>query len=134
MFYYQRSSADMLIKTVLPLYTTEEIAKAKAMIWHLCADVLPPERQRVTTDIISADAASLADIINDAGELDGNGDRLFAVNLDRAPKFAPEDANVMAMMDRLHALEQHMYVRGSRFSDGESQKYRQQCSPYPRNG
>ena len=112
MFYYQRSSADMLTKTVLSFYTTEEIAKAKAMIWHLYADVLPPERRRVTTDKRSADAVSLVDIINVVGELDGNGklpcDRFLAVNLDRAPKFAPEEANVMAMMDCVHALELHM--------------------------
>ena len=112
MFYYQRSSADMLTKTVLSFYTAEEIVKAKSTIWHLYADVLPPERRRVTTDKRSADAASLADIINAVGELDSNCklpcDRFFAVNLDRVPKFAPEEANVMAVMDRVRALELHM--------------------------
>ena len=73
-YYYQRNSAEMMIKnTVLAFYTAEEIVKAKTVIWHAYENCLPPERRRVTTDTRSANEVNLTDIIGAVSDLDAKG-------------------------------------------------------------
>ena len=108
-YYYQRNSIDVIKKNVSQFYTLDEIITAKTLLWQLFADMLLPERRRVTSDKRSACDASLADIVAALGELDIKGnfpvDTFVARNLDRLPKFAPEETNVIAVMDRLRAIE-----------------------------
>ena len=100
-------------KAVSAFYTLEEIVNAKALVWQLYADMLPPERRRVTSDKRSAYDASLTDITGALNELDINGklptDKFYAQQLDRMPRFAPEENNVMAVMDRLRAIELQLH-------------------------
>ena len=107
--YYQRNSADKIKNTVLAFYTAEEIVTAKTVIWHAYENCLPPERRRVTTDKRSANEANLTDIIGAVSDLDAKGKvlsgRFCAMKLDRLPKYAPEETNVMAMMDRMRVVE-----------------------------
>ena len=108
-YYYQRNSIDVIKKTVSQFYTLDEIITAKTLLWQLFADMLLPERRRVTSDKRSAYDASLADIVAALGELDIKGnfpvDTFVVKNLDRLPKFAPEKTNVIAVMGRLRAIE-----------------------------
>ena len=82
---------------------------AKTVIWHAYENCLPPERRRVTTDKRSANEANLTDIIGAVSDLDAKGKvlsgRFCAMKLDRLPKYAPEETNVMAMMDRMRVVE-----------------------------
>ncbi len=107
--YYQRNSAEKIKNTVLAFYTAEEIVTAKTVIWHAYENCLPPERRRVTTDKRSANEANLTDIIGAVSDLDAKGKvlsgRFCAMKLDRLPKYAPEETNVMAMMDRMRVVE-----------------------------
>ena len=107
--YYQRNSAEKIKNTVLAFYTAEEIVTAKTVIWHAYENCLPPERRRVTTDKRSANEANLTDIIGAVSDLDAKGKvlsgRFCAIKLDRLPKYAPEETNVMAMMDRMRVVE-----------------------------
>ena len=107
--YYQRNSAEMIKNTVLSFYTAEEIVKAKTVIWHAYENCLPPERRRDTTDKRSANEANLTDIIGTVSDLDAKGKvlsgRFCAMKLGRLPKYAPEETNVMAMMDRMRVVE-----------------------------
>ena len=107
--YYQRNSAEKIKNTVLAVYTAEEIVTAKTFIWHAYENCLPPERRRVTTDKRSANEANLTDIIGAVSDLDAKGKvlsgRFCAMKLDRLPKYAPEETNVMAMMDRMRVVE-----------------------------
>ena len=109
--YYQRNSAEKIKNTVLAFYTAEEIGTAKTVIWHAYENCLPPERRRVTTDKRSANEANLTDIIGAVSDLDVKGKvlsgRFCAMKLDRLPKYkyAPEETNVMAMMDRMRVVE-----------------------------
>ena len=111
-FYIKRSTADALSKTVLSFYVSEEISEAKTMMWSIFANELPPERRRVTSDRRSADEATLADIVNAIIELDIKGmmpnDRFYAIDLNRIPKYAPEETHVVATLDRIRALEMHI--------------------------
>ena len=108
-YYYQRNSADTIKNTVLACYTAEEIVNAKTTLWHTFENCLPPERRRVTTDKRSANEANLADIIGAVSDLDAKGKvlsgRFCAMKLDRLPKYAPEETNVMSMMDRMRVVE-----------------------------
>ena len=110
-FYIKRSTADALSKTVLS-YVSEEISEAKTMMWSIFANELPPERRRVTSDRRSADEATLADIVNAIIELDIKGmmpnDRFYAIDLNRIPKYAPDETHVVATLDRIRALEMHI--------------------------
>ena len=107
--YYQRNSAEKIKNTVLAFYTAEEIVTAKTVIWHAYENCLPPERRRGTTDKRSANEANLTDIIGAVSDLDAKGKvlsgRFCAMKLDRLPKYAPEETNVMAMMDRMRVVE-----------------------------
>ena len=107
--YNQRNSAEKINNTVLAIYTAEEIVTAKTIIWHAYVICLPPERSRVTTDKRSANEANLTDIIGAVSDLDAKGKvlsgRCCAMKLDRLPKYAPEETNVMAMMDRMRVVE-----------------------------
>ena len=107
--YYQRNSAEKIKNTVLAFYTAEEIVTAKTVIWHAYENCLPPEKRRVTTDKRSANEANLTDIIGAVSDLDAKGKvlsgRFCAMKLDRLPKYAPEETNVMAMMDRMRVVE-----------------------------
>ena len=107
--YYQRNSAEMIKNTVLSFYTAEEIVKAKTVIWHAYENCLPPERRRVTTDKRSANEANLTNIIGTVGDLDAKGKvlsgRFCAMKLGRLPKYAPEEMNVMTIMDRMRVVE-----------------------------
>ena len=107
--YYQRNSAEKIKNTVLAFYTAETIVTAKTVIWHAYENCLPPERRRVTTDKRSANEANLTDIIGAVSDLDAKGKvlsgRFCAMNLDRLPKYAPEETNLMAMMDRMRVVE-----------------------------
>ena len=107
--YYQRNSAEKIKNTVLAFYTAEEIVTAKTVIWHAFENCLPPERRRVTTDKRSANEANLTDVIGAVSDLDAKGKvlsgRFCAMKLDRLPKYAPEETNVMAMMDRMRVVE-----------------------------
>ena len=107
--YYQINSAEKIKNTVLAFYTAEEIVTAKTVIWHAYENCLPPERRRVTTDKRSANEANLTDIIGAVSDLDAKGKvlsgRFCAMKLDRLPKYAPEETNVMAMMDRMRVVE-----------------------------
>ena len=82
------------------------------MMWSIFANELPPERRRVTSDRRSADEATLADIVNAIIELDIKGmmpnDRFYAIDLNRIPKYAPEETHVVATLDRIRALEMHI--------------------------
>ena len=107
--YYQRNSAENIKNTVLAFYTAEGIVTAKTVIWHAYENCLPPERRRVTTDKRSANEANLSDIIGAVSDLDAKGKvlsgRFCAMQLERLPKYAPEETNVMAMMDRMRVVE-----------------------------
>ena len=78
--------------------------KTKTVIWHAYENCLPPGRHSVTTDKRSAYEANLSDIIGAVSDLDAKGNSLSgsfcAMKLDRLSKYAPEDTNVMSMMDR----------------------------------
>ena len=106
---YQRNSADTIKNTVLAFYTAEEIVNSKTTLWHTFENCLPPERRRVTTEKRSANEANLADIIGAVSDLDAKGKvlsgRFCAMKLDRLPKYAPEETNVMSMMDRMRVVE-----------------------------
>ena len=82
---------------------------AKTTLWHTFENCLPPERRRVTTDKRSANEANLAAIIGAVSDLDAKGKvfsgRFCAMKLDRLPKYAPEETNVMSMMDRMRVVE-----------------------------
>ena len=107
--YYQSNSAEKIKNTVLAFYTAEEMVTAKTVIWHAYENCLPSERRRVTTDKRSANEANLTDIIGAVSDLDAKGKvlsgRFCAMKLDRLPKYAPEETNVMAMMDRMRVVE-----------------------------
>ena len=109
MHYYQRNSAEKIKHTVLAFYTEKEIVTANTVIWHAYENCLPPERCRVTTDKRSANEANLTDIIGAVSDLDAKGKVLsgtfYAMKLDRLPKYAPEETNVIAMTDRMRVVE-----------------------------
>ena len=109
MHYYQRNSAEKIKHTVLAFYTEKEIVTANTVIWHAYENCLPPERCRVTTDKKTANEANLTDIIGAVSDLDAKGKvlsgRFCAMKLDRLPKYAPEETNVIAMTDRMRVVE-----------------------------
>ena len=109
LYYYQNSSVDMIRKTVLAFYTSEEISAAKDLFWETNDNISIPKQRRISTSVRAAHEADFADIIGAISELDTKGclniGKYYAINLGRIPKFTPEEMNTLAVIDRLRALE-----------------------------
>jgi hypothetical protein len=93
-----------MLKFFLPL----EILDAKRILWKCHGDILGKLYTRHGSITRAAHEADLADMLDAAKTLDSAqvcSYRFVAWNLDRIPKYAPEEANLYTLADRIAAIE-----------------------------
>ena len=111
-YYLSRSSSENLKAVIVRFYGEAEINKAKLLLWRCVEDdIIGVFQNRITTASRSALEANTQDIITAFQKSDAQGVLLpsfAAIDLNRVPKFAPEEMGDFAVREKLSALEQRL--------------------------
>ena len=117
-YYISRSSADSLKATLIRFYGQADIVKAKQLLWKCVKDkeAIGVIQNRITTASRPAYEADAQDIITAFQKLDSEAVAIpvFAsVDLNKIPKFGPEEMCNAAVRDKLSAVEQRLKLMES---------------------
>ena len=107
-FYFLNSSADAIKHVLRDFYHPKEVSDAKSLLWQVEKDNLPAMVTRQDSDLRSAKEADIADIVNAFKKLDSENVDLpefVCRNMDRVPKYGPEEIDLSSIVDRLTAVE-----------------------------
>lgn len=107
LFYRDRSSVDNLRKVLVSFYTPNEIAESKRILvkeYNTALKSTPFVTKRQKSSSRTAHEAEVDDILGALNHLDSQSaldSVVFSgVNYDRVPKYAPEEVNIMTVVDR----------------------------------
>ena len=100
------STKEHLYNSIQRFYNLEEIIRAKRLLYMLFCTLGEFPRRKTSTTRSELSAHS-EDIINAIFDLDSNATvmKFAAVNLDRLPKWAPNDLDQFAVMEKVTSLE-----------------------------
>ena len=100
------STRDHLFKTISRFYNLDEIVAAKKALFKMY-DTLGDFQQRKTSTNRTEQLAHADDILQGVYDLDslGIGMKFAAVNLDRVPKWSPNEIEHFALVEKLTAVE-----------------------------
>ncbi len=105
---YMHSTTNAGLKAVCARYfSDEDIAIAKGIIWSLADAHLSSFKSRNDSKLRSAAEADLNDLLDALGKIDGKVKlpTFAAVNIDKMPRFNPEDLDLFSLNERLSQLE-----------------------------
>lgn len=117
--YNSNSNVENIKKSVISFYSPEEIIESKKLLWSVCSDKLENYVERKSTDKRTSAEANFYDIINAINNLDAddNVPQFAAVNLNKIPKFIPEELNTLSIINRLNFLENKFQVNSDILAD-----------------
>ena len=111
--YIDSCSPDMLINAIEKFYDNQEIHEAKDILWHEYGSILDTTKDRRRSCVRTAASAEAIDIILKGVlvvkdlVIDCHV-QFCAVNLQRLPRFSPEEVNLQSLVSRVATLELHM--------------------------
>ena len=118
-----RSSAENIKSVIIRFYTPEEISQAKSLLWKsVPSDSLGPMRTRVKSTTRLAHEADVDDVISSFQKIDSlslSVPKFAAINLDRLPKYPPEQVSDAVVRDIVNSIEQRLRVVEAR-SEGNT--------------
>ena len=107
-FYFSNSSSDAIKNVLRNFYHPKEVSDAKVLLWQVSKDALPPIVIRQDSDLRSAKEADIVDILNAFKKMDIDDVLLpefVCNNMDRIPKYGPEEIDFASVVQRLTAME-----------------------------
>ena len=104
--YFHSSTKEQLCKTIERFYITDELIKAKKILYEIYPS-LGKFPQRKTSTVRSENSAHSEDIVQAIINLDGEKKecKFGAVNLDRIPRCSPNETELFAVAEKLSVLE-----------------------------
>jgi hypothetical protein len=126
-FYYLNSSIGGIKDVLKEFYHPKEVSDAKVLLWQIEKDNLPAFVIRQDSDLRSAKEADIADIVNAFKKMDNDNvafPEFVCRNMDRIPKYGPEEIDLTSVVDRLAAVESKM----SRINKIDSRLNNVECS------
>ena len=106
--YINCASVDSISKVLLQYYTSDEISVAKQILWDTCEASLPKNENRRKSPGRTAFEAEVSDIVINVKKLDQELKNLpifGAHDLDRVPKFGPEELDITNLVERINDAE-----------------------------
>ena len=107
-FYFLNSSSDAIKNVLKNFYHPKEVSDAKVLLWQVATDRLPSLVIRQDSDLRSAKEADIVDIINAFRKMDSDDadfPDFVCKNMDRIPKYAPEEIDLASVVQRLSVVE-----------------------------
>lgn len=111
LFHFPRSTHYGLKKAVIDFYDAHEIQEAKKTLWDNCSACLPAFENRKSSPGRPAHEAEATDILNAWQHLDKRQSTIpnfYAINLDRLPKYGPEEIDLTDIVQRIGQMEAKM--------------------------
>ena len=110
-YYINRSTKENLKNVIIRSFSSEDVSVAKTILWSGCQAVLGSMDTRRASAVRTIKEADTADIINGFDKLDKSPFDMptyAAVDIEKIPKFAPEDMEFTSIFERLSILEQRV--------------------------
>ena len=107
-FHFSKFPTDSIKRILLSFFLPSEISEAKSLLWKCFPLILGDISKRRSTVSRSASEADVIDIMEAVKAVDGAqvcSHRFLCGNLDRIPKFAPDEASLFSLADRVSSLE-----------------------------
>lgn len=114
--YVNKSTVDMLVKTIVDFYTPGEIQEARETLWKEYSGIIPESTYRFRTSKASHHdvVAACRDLVQNGILLIFNGGlmktnvKFCAVMLHRIPRLSPEECSMQSVLARLAKLENNV--------------------------
>jgi hypothetical protein len=113
-YYVNKCAPQSIIDTVCTYFSSQDIIDAKNVLWNVAEDALQANKpRRNNADMDKATKMKMVEYIVLKGmvplaDVNDFHVRFCAINLDKMPKFSPEEDGVQAVLLRVMKLEQRL--------------------------